>query len=81
MSTIVSIYQAGESLYDLFDKVAVISEGKMVYFGPADRARGYFIDMGYEPANRQTTADFLVAGAFVVIIPRERTLMIIVISH
>ena len=33
----------------------------MAYFGPADRAKQYFIDMGYEPANRQTTADFLVA--------------------
>ncbi|EPQ50781.1 pleiotropic drug resistance ABC transporter [Gloeophyllum trabeum ATCC 11539] len=60
-STVVSIYQAGESLYELFDKVCVIYEGKMAYFGPADRARQYFIDMGYEPANRQTTADFLVA--------------------
>ena len=71
MSTIVSIYQAGESLYDLFDKVAVISEGKMVYFGAADRARQYFIDMGYEPANRQTTADFLVAGTYIGIVPRN----------
>ncbi|KAI0649902.1 pleiotropic drug resistance ABC transporter [Trametes meyenii] len=60
-STIVAIYQAGESLYEHFDKVCVIYEGKQVYFGPADRARQYFIDMGYEPANRQTTADFLVA--------------------
>jgi ATP-binding cassette, subfamily G (WHITE), member 2, SNQ2 len=33
----------------------------MAYFGRADQARQYFIDMGYEPANRQTTADFLVA--------------------
>ena len=33
----------------------------MSYFGPADQARQYFIDMGYQPANRQTTADFLVA--------------------
>ena len=62
MTTIVSIYQAGENLYNLFDKVCVIYEGKMAYFGPADRARQYFIDMGYEPANRQPTADFLVAG-------------------
>ena len=60
-STLVSIYQAGESLYEHFDKVCVIYEGRMVYFGPADRARQYFIDMGYQPANRQTTADFLVA--------------------
>jgi ATP-binding cassette subfamily G (WHITE) protein 2 (SNQ2) len=57
----VSIYQASESLYQLFDEVCVIHEGKMAYFGPADQARQYFIDMGYEPANRQTTADFLVA--------------------
>lgn len=62
LSTLVSIYQAGESLYELFDKVCVIYEGKMAYFGPANRARQYFIDMGFEPANRQTTADFLVAG-------------------
>jgi ATP-binding cassette subfamily G (WHITE) protein 2 (SNQ2) len=33
----------------------------MAYYGPADQARQYFIDMGYEPVNRQTTADFLVA--------------------
>lgn len=60
-TTIVSIYQAGESLYELFDKVCVINEGRMAYFGPANQARQYFIDLGYEPANRQTTADFLVA--------------------
>ncbi|GJE86387.1 pleiotropic drug resistance ABC transporter [Phanerochaete sordida] len=60
-TTIVSIYQAGESLYELFDKVCVIYEGKMAYFGSAKHARQYFIDLGYEPANRQTTADFLVA--------------------
>ena len=60
-STIVSLYQAGESLYEHFDKVCVIYDGRMAYFGPANRARQYFIDMGYQPANRQTTADFLVA--------------------
>ena len=62
MTTIMSIYQAGEPLYALFDKVCVIYEGRMAYYGPAKLARQYFIDMGYEPANRQTTADFLVAG-------------------
>ncbi|KAF4598086.1 hypothetical protein EYR38_006480 [Pleurotus pulmonarius] len=60
-TTIVSIYQASENLYNLFDKVCVIHEGRMAYFGPANRARQYFIDMGYEPADRQTTPDFLVA--------------------
>lgn len=59
-TTIASIYQAGQQLYDLFDKVCVINEGKMAYFGPAKDAKQYFIDMGYEPFDRQTTADFLV---------------------
>jgi hypothetical protein len=34
----------------------------MTYFGRADQARQYFIDLGFEPAHRQTTADFVVAG-------------------
>ena len=33
----------------------------MVYFGPIHLARQYFVDMGYVPANRQTTPDFLVS--------------------
>ncbi|KIY47084.1 pleiotropic drug resistance ABC transporter [Fistulina hepatica ATCC 64428] len=67
MTTIVSLYQAGENLYNLFDKarhfiyVCLIYEGKLVYFGAASEAKQYFIDLGYKPANRQTTADFLVA--------------------
>ncbi|KAK1219766.1 ATP-binding cassette transporter snq2 [Marasmius sp. AFHP31] len=61
MTSIVSLYQAGESLYSLFDKVCVIYEGRLAYFGPTSEARSYFINMGYQPANRQTTADFLVA--------------------
>ncbi|KDN40770.1 hypothetical protein RSAG8_07945, partial [Rhizoctonia solani AG-8 WAC10335] len=60
-TTVVTIYQASESLYKLFDKVCVIYAGKQIYFGSAERARQYFIDMGWEPAPRQTTSDFLVA--------------------
>ena len=61
ITTVVSIYQAGEQLFDLFDKVCLIYKGKMAYFGPAKEAKRYFMDMGYEPQNRQTTPDFLVA--------------------
>ena len=61
ITTAMSVYQASENVYDLFNKVCVIYEGRMAYYGPASRARQYFIDMGYQPANRQTTPDFLVA--------------------
>jgi ATP-binding cassette subfamily G (WHITE) protein 2 (SNQ2) len=46
LGTVVSLYQAGESLYQHFDKVCVIYEGRMAYFGPADKAKNYFIEMG-----------------------------------
>ena len=62
VTTVVSIYQAGEQLFNLFDKVCLIYEGKMVYFGSAKEAKQYFMDIGYEPQNRQTTPDFLVAS-------------------
>ena len=69
MATAMSVYQASENVYDHFDKVCVVYEGRMAYYGPASLARQYFIDMGYQPANRQTTPDFLVA----VTDPKART--------
>ncbi|KAA1138815.1 hypothetical protein PGTUg99_015044 [Puccinia graminis f. sp. tritici] len=55
----VTLYQAGEGIYEQFDKVCLINEGRQVYFGPASEARQYFIDLGYKNMPRQTTADFL----------------------
>lgn len=59
MTTFVSIYQAGEGIYQQFDKVLVIDEGRQVYFGPTSEARQYFVNMGYRDHPRQTTADYL----------------------
>ncbi|OHE92682.1 ABC-2 type transporter [Colletotrichum orchidophilum] len=58
-STAVSLYQAGESLYDLVDKVLLIDEGKCLYYGPSEAAKQYFIELGFECPDRWTTADFL----------------------
>ncbi|KAI9847164.1 MAG: hypothetical protein M1837_003026 [Sclerophora amabilis] len=55
----VAIYQASKSVYDLFDKVTLLYEGKQVYFGPASRARSFFEEMGWLCYPRQTTSDFL----------------------
>ncbi|KAF2657896.1 hypothetical protein K491DRAFT_653925 [Lophiostoma macrostomum CBS 122681] len=59
ISTSVALYQAGESLYDLFDKVLLIHEGRCCYFGPADHAAKYFKSLGFVQPNRWTTADFV----------------------
>lgn len=60
-TTLVTLYQAGEGIYSLMDKVLVIDEGRMVYSGPAKEAKRYFQELGYESPAGQTTADFLTA--------------------
>ncbi|KAF3059990.1 ABC transporter G family member 21 [Daldinia childiae] len=64
----VSMYQAPQSAYDLFDKTTVLYEGRQIYFGPVSKAKGYFINLGFECPSRQTTPDFLTSMTF----PAER---------
>lgn len=58
-TTFVTLYQAGEGIYDLFDKVMVLDKGRQVYFGPPSEARAYFEKLGYRSLPRQSTADYL----------------------
>ncbi|PYI09696.1 hypothetical protein BO78DRAFT_307994 [Aspergillus sclerotiicarbonarius CBS 121057] len=58
-TAIVAIYQASQAIYDIFEKAIVLYEGRQIYFGQADDARRFFIEMGFECPDRQTTADFL----------------------
>lgn len=54
-----AIYQASQSIYDLFDKVLVLYEGRQIYFGPVGTASSFFHTMGWQCPQRQTTPDFL----------------------
>ena len=54
-----AIYQASQSIYDIFDKVTVLYEGRQIYFGPTAEAKAFFVNMGFECPERQTAADFL----------------------
>ncbi|KAI1655780.1 ABC-2 type transporter-domain-containing protein [Daldinia decipiens] len=69
VSTAVSLYQAGESLYNLVDKVLLIDNGQCLYYGPSDSAKQYFLDLGFDCPDRWTTADFLTS----VTDPHERS--------
>jgi len=55
----VSLYQAGEGIFEQFDKVLLIDQGRQVYFGPAKEARPYMLSLGYRDLPRQTSADYL----------------------
>lgn len=54
-----AIYQASQAIYDVFNKVIVLYEGRQIFFGRCSEARQYFVDMGWDCPPRQTTGDFL----------------------
>lgn len=60
-ATITTLYQAGQTIYDLMDKVCVIYSGRMIFFGKAAQAVNYFESLGYFKPDRQTSSDFLTA--------------------
>ncbi|PWY63145.1 hypothetical protein BO83DRAFT_441681 [Aspergillus eucalypticola CBS 122712] len=59
MSNIVTMYQVSETIYDCFDWVTVLYDGRTIFCGKTDRAKEYFIRLGFECRDRQTTPNFL----------------------
>ncbi|KAJ5280475.1 ABC multidrug transporter atrF [Penicillium angulare] len=68
LSTIVTLYQAGNGIYELFDKVLVLDEGEQVYYGPRAEARPFMEDAGFICREGSNVADFLTG----VTVPTER---------
>lgn len=64
-----TMYQAGNGIYDEFDKILVLAEGLVTYYGPRALARGYFEDMGFVCPKGANIADFLTS----VTVVTERT--------
>ncbi|OKL57266.1 hypothetical protein UA08_07600 [Talaromyces atroroseus] len=54
-----TLYQPSQAIYNSFDKVAVLYQGREIFFGSTSQAKQYFQDMGWKCPARQTTADFL----------------------
>ncbi|KAF5019292.1 hypothetical protein F66182_8710 [Fusarium sp. NRRL 66182] len=59
VASAVSLYQAPQSAYDLFDRVTVIYEGRQIFFGKRSEAKSYFEELGFSCPDRQTVPDFL----------------------
>ncbi|PGH26589.1 hypothetical protein AJ80_01718 [Polytolypa hystricis UAMH7299] len=69
-SIIATLYQAGNALFDLFDKVLVLCEGHVIYYGPRNCAQKYFENMGFVYPPGANVADFLTS----VTVPTERVI-------
>lgn len=59
LASIVTIYQAGNGIYDLFDKTLVLDKGKQLFYGPLKDARPFMEGLGFICADGANVADFL----------------------
>ncbi|KAI0380573.1 P-loop containing nucleoside triphosphate hydrolase protein [Hypomontagnella monticulosa] len=58
-----SLPQVSEDIYQEFDKVILLCEGRQIYYGPAREAVDYFAEIGFVKPDGVTTADFLTSLA------------------
>jgi ABC-type multidrug transport system ATPase subunit len=58
-TTVATLYQASNNIFNLFDKLLLLDDGYCLYFGPASDAKQYFEDLGFYCPPRKSTPDFL----------------------
>lgn len=68
LASVVTLYQAGNGIYNLFDKVLVLDEGHQIYYGPMQQARPFMDQLGFICDDGANVADFLTG----VTVPTER---------
>jgi ATP-binding cassette subfamily G (WHITE) protein 2 (SNQ2) len=68
LTTIATLYQAGNGIYDQFDKVLILDEGKQIYYGPREDAVPFMEKLGFLCDPAANRADFLTS----VTVPTER---------
>ncbi|KAF2871313.1 ABC-2 type transporter-domain-containing protein [Massariosphaeria phaeospora] len=59
IATVVTLYQAGNGIYDLFDKVLVLDEGKQMFYGPREQARPFMESQGFVCGDGANISDYL----------------------
>ncbi|KAL2827138.1 ABC-2 type transporter-domain-containing protein [Aspergillus cavernicola] len=68
LTTIVTLYQAGNGIYKHFDKVLVLDEGKQIFYGPQKDAVPFMEDLGFVRDSGSNRGDFLTG----LTVPTER---------
>ena len=56
---LVTLYQASQEMYETFDRVTLLYDGRQVYFGDVSTAKTYFCSLGFFCPDGLTTSDFL----------------------
>ncbi|KAK3387976.1 ABC-2 type transporter-domain-containing protein [Podospora didyma] len=68
IASIVTLYQAGNGIYNLFDKVLVLESGKQVFYGPRKDARAFTESLGFVCSDGANVSDYLTG----LTVPTER---------
>ncbi len=71
LASIVTLYQAGNGIYHLFNKVLVIDEGKQIFYGPLETAKPFMQNLGFFCDDGANVADYLTG----VVVPSERKII------
>jgi ABC-type multidrug transport system ATPase subunit len=58
-TVVASIHQPRSSIYALFDDLILLSEGSIVYSGPAEGVLGHFASLGHTCPEHYNPAEFL----------------------
>ncbi|EAU32222.1 hypothetical protein ATEG_07960 [Aspergillus terreus NIH2624] len=70
LSTIVTLYQAGNGIYEHFDKVLLLDDGKQIFYGPQKNAVPFMEGLGFMRDSGSNRGDFLTG----VTVPTERVI-------
>ncbi|KAJ1662301.1 hypothetical protein IW140_005993 [Coemansia sp. RSA 1813] len=60
IATLMTIHQPSARIFNIFDKVILLSQGRVVYFGPTASAIQYFASIGYQCPVHENPADYFV---------------------
>ncbi|KAJ2450337.1 hypothetical protein EV183_004359 [Coemansia sp. RSA 2336] len=60
IATLMTIHQPNARIFNTFDKVILLSQGRVVYFGPTSTAIEYFTNIGFECPVHENPADYFV---------------------
>ncbi|XP_059630899.1 ABC transporter G family member 25 [Cornus florida] len=58
-TVVTSVHQPSSRVYQMFEKVVVLAEGRCIYFGKGSEAISYFESVGFSPSFPMNPADFL----------------------
>ncbi|KAJ1812244.1 hypothetical protein LPJ75_003744, partial [Coemansia sp. RSA 2598] len=60
IAVLMTIHQPSAKIFNTFDKVILLSQGHLVYFGPTRSAIGYFASIGYQCPVHENPADYFI---------------------